>query len=39
MTAQKTAFTLAWTHAKAEKRVSLGKEQGVWVVKILKTKA
>ncbi len=39
MNAQKQAFALAWTHAKAGKRVSLGKEQGVWVVKILKTKA
>lgn len=39
MTAQQQAFTLAWTHAKAGKRVTLGKEQGIWVVKILKTKA
>lgn len=39
MNAQQTAFTIAWTHAKAGKRVSLGKEQGNWVVKILKTKA
>ena len=39
MTAQEKAFTLAWAHAKAGKRVSLGKEQGAWVVIILKTKA
>lgn len=39
MNAQQQAFSLAWTHAKAGKRVSLGKEQGAWVVKILKTKA
>ena len=39
MNAQEKAFALAWTHAKAGKRISLGKEQGVWVVKILKTKA
>lgn len=34
MNAQKTAFALAWHHAKAGKRVSLSKEQGQWVVKI-----
>lgn len=39
MNAQKQAFAMAWAHAKAGKRVTLGKEQGVWVVKILKTKA
>lgn len=39
MTAQQQAFALAWAHAKAGKRVTLGKEQGVWIVKILKTKA
>lgn len=39
MNAQEQAFALAWTHAKAGKRVTLGKEQGIWVVKILKTKA
>lgn len=39
MNAQEKAFALAWTHAKAGKRVSLGKEKGNWVVKILKTKA
>ena len=39
MNAQEKAFTLAWTHAKAGKRVSLSKEKGNWVVKILKTKA
>lgn len=39
MTAQQQAFTLAWAHAKAGKRVSLGKEKGEWVVKILKIKA
>lgn len=39
MTAQEKAFALAWTHAKAGKRVSLGKEQGTWIVKILKTKS
>ena len=38
MNAQQQAFALAWTHAKAGKRVSLSKEQGAWVVKILKTK-
>lgn len=39
MNAQQQAFELAWVHAKAGKRVSLGKDQGQWVVKILKTKA
>ena len=39
MTAQETAFTMAWTQAKAGKRVILSKEQGRCVVKILKTKA
>lgn len=39
MNAQEKAFSLAWAHAKAGKRVSLGKEQGVWIVKIVKTKA
>ena len=39
MNAQQQAFTLAWTHAKAGKLVTLGKEQGIWIVKILKTKA
>ena len=39
MNAQQQAFALAWTHAKAGKRVSLSKEKGRWIVKILKTKA
>ena len=39
MNAQQQAFALAWTHAKAGKRVSLGKDQGRWIVKIIKNKA
>ena len=39
MNAQQQAFALAWVHAKAGKRVSLGKEKGRWIVKIIKTKA
>ena len=34
MVAQKTAFALAWHHAKAGKTVRLSKENGHWVVNI-----
>ena len=36
---QQQAFAIAWTQAKAGKRVTLGKEKGNWVVKIIKNKA
>lgn len=34
MSAQKTAFALAWHHAKDGKTVRLSKEEGQWIVKI-----
>ena len=37
MNAQQTAFALAWHYAKAGRHVRLSKEQGQWIVKVLKT--